>query len=384
MKKYQLAPLGLALAITAAPAIAAKGDVPNGQPFQALQSQIDDNLALIEQNADVIAELNVDVAAINGRIDSVEANIDQVELNVAANSADIADAFARIAAAEGDLQGLGAELAVLAAEHAADSAAFSAAIDAINAELVNLNDLRQALADDLNAQLAALSAAVGDNALAIDSLVLQLVTLNAQLTSINSSIMDLQNRQDAIEASAAQFADDLARLEARVDDLEGAVDTLSSYHLYTFSGIATDVPEDSLSGWTQCYSATYADEAHPEDMVAACTGSKIMLACRPVGDDTLTVAAYADRDEVFFDTGDRNNDVHEANGVDWYFSYSYSMGFAPVGEGVMRSSADVQDRSSPLRLSWHTNDHYANGWRCGSNVWLNHNANWEKVVYQAN
>jgi hypothetical protein len=247
-----------------------------------------------------------------------------------------------------------------------------------------LNNMRQALANELNTALAALNAAVNDNALAIDSLVLQLVTVNAQLTSINSSIVDLNNRSEALEAAQAEYATRLAELTSVVDNLEDAVETLQSYHLFTFEGIQTNLPVDSLNGWSQCFSASYAEQnAHPENMVAACTGSKIMLACRQTGSDTLTVAAYANREDVFFNTGDGNNNVHTANGVDWYFSLNYSMGFAPLGEGVTRGSADVKDQSSPHRLSWHTHDTYTTGWRCGSAVWLNNNPNWEKVIFQA-
>lgn len=355
-----------------------------GQPFKALQSQIDANAALINANASAITELNGSVDAINTRIDGIDSSISALESQVALNTTAIEEANARIDTNEASISGLSYELANLAEQHAADIAAIGARIDDINAEIVNLNIMRRELAEQLNNKLAELQSRVDDNSLAIDSLLVDLVALNAQITAINSDILDLQSRQDVLDVAMGDYQEQLDDLNAMVNGLAASVETLQSYHLYTFSGIQTNLPVNDLNGWSECYNTNYADQnAHPEAMMASCTGSKIMLACRPTGSDTLTVAAYADRADVFMDTGRSNNVVHTANGVDWYFSPDYSMGFAPVGEGVRRSSADTQDQSSPYRLSWHTLDHYSAGWRCGSNVWLNTASNWEKVVYQA-
>ncbi|MCW8196578.1 hypothetical protein F6455_17425 [Proteobacteria bacterium 005FR1] len=372
----------VALGIISLPALASKG-AANGQPFQYLQSQIDSNRALIQANAGAISDLIADVAAINTRIDEVSTDIDDLALQVAGNTAQIDQILGQISSTQSDLTALRGDVADLAARHATDFDAISQALDAVDAELVRLNNMRQALAVELNAALTALNDAIDDNAFAIDSLLAQLVAVNAQLTIINSSIADLNDRSDQLEEAQATYASQLAELTSIVGSLGNAVETLQSYHLFTFEGIQTNLPVDSLNGWSQCYSASYADlNAHAENMVAACTGSKIMLACRQTGSDTLTVAAYANRQDVFFDTG-TGNGVHTANGVDWYYSPNYSMGFAPVGEGVTRYQADIQDQSDPERLSWHTLDQYTSGWRCGSAVWLNGNVSWEKVIYQA-
>ncbi|MDH5784677.1 MAG: hypothetical protein OEZ16_03605 [Chromatiales bacterium] len=369
----------LALGVLSAPVFAA-----NGKPFQELQAQIDANLALIQANTGAIAGLTLNIDEINAKIDATDVRITALELDVANNSASIAAALDRITMAEGDIQALYAELSGLAAQHTSDIVAVNLALDAIAIELANLHNLRQALAESLNAQISELSVAVSQNSSDINAATLQLLMVNAQLTSINSSIIDLQNRHATLEKTQSTQAEALAMLESRVTALEGAVDTLFGFHLYTFSGIQTDLAVDNLNGWSECYSTSYADMiAHPEAMEAACTGNKIMLACRPTGSDVLTVAAHANREDVFFVTGDGGNVVHNANGVDWYFSYNYSMGFAPEGEGVMRTSADTQNMGSPLRLSWHTHDHYTGGWRCGSSVGLNYNGAWEKVIYQA-
>ena len=48
-----------------------------------------------------------------------------------------------------------------------------------------------------------------------------------------------------------------------------------------------------------------------------------------------------ERNEVFQNTGDRNNNLHNHNGVDWYFSANTSMGFVQPGTGVGRNTCDI-------------------------------------------
>lgn len=382
--------LGAALAVASQSGLAAgtsQGD-NNGKPFQELNNLITENRLLIESNKAAIDTLNTQMNAINTRLDGVDQSIGSLETRVNDNTVEITKALEKISTTESNIQVLQAqqsELIALAAEHDADLEAINAQLADIKSALVSLNAERQQLADSLNAQLAVINANVADNSVGIDALVLDLVTINARLTSINSSIMTLNQRQTDLTAAQTQYTNELNQLKNRVSTLESSVTTLFSFHLYTFQGIRTNLPISSLNGWTECYRRSYADmSAHPENMVNACTGSKIMLACRATGSNTLTVAAFANREDVFFNTGDGGNVVHTANGVDWYFSYNYSMGFAPVGQGVQRSSADVQNTSSNDRLSWHTHDSYTGGFRCGSSAWLNNNSEWEKVIYQAN
>ncbi|MDB4943044.1 MAG: hypothetical protein JWP97_2578 [Labilithrix sp.] len=150
----------------------------------------------------------------------------------------------------------------------------------------------------------------------------------------------------------------------------------------SFTGIQQNLPVASLAGWTQCYLDTYAknDGQLSQEIVAACTKANVMLACRATGATTLTLAAYAPRADVFFDTGS-SNVMHVANGVGWYFNDNYSMGFAPPGDTISRNQGDTAP--GPLHLSWHTLAAYSGGFRCGDTMWLNSDATWERVVYHA-
>lgn len=382
MKKLSLT--CLAAAIISVPAFAASSGASNGQPFQALQQQITANQAAIAANASAISQISVDISDVVARIDVLESAMAAAEAAIAANTDAIAATNARIDSTEQDVAGLSAALSALAQQHAADTAAINAELANLYAELDALNTAREALATELRTQLAALQAQVDGNTFAIDGVVLQLVTINAELTVINSDILTINNT--LVSLSAAQDANTaaLAALQAQLDALSAHVDELHAGDLLTFSGIQQDLPVADLSGWTECYRATYGAEARAQDMLNACTGGQIMLACAPVGSATLTLAAYAAREEVFLDTGASNNVVHTANGVDWYFSPDYSMGFVAEGTGVVRSSADIKYDGQPeKRMSWHTHSWFSNGYRCGNN-YLNGNNSWEKIIYQAN
>jgi hypothetical protein len=159
----------------------------------------------------------------------------------------------------------------------------------------------------------------------------------------------------------------------------------------TFSGIAQNVAVASLTGWSQCYAEAYGEVATSiSDIKAACTGSLLMMACRPVGSSVLQLAAYAPRADVLFDTG-LGNEPHNANGVGWYFNSSQSWGFAPLGDAITRNSCDTQDSSidlngvdGALRLCWHTGgDFLQGGWRCGYNDVLNGSFTYERLLFQA-
>jgi hypothetical protein len=154
--------------------------------------------------------------------------------------------------------------------------------------------------------------------------------------------------------------------------------------LKTYVGIQTNVPvaEVTASGWTQCFVNRMDDFATPvASMTAACAGARIMMACRATGAATLQLMAEAPRADVLFDTA-TGNVVHNANGTDWYYNTSWSMGFAPAGAGVSRSSCDVASTQADQRLCIHTGGGKFNGgYRCGAATGLNNSAAYERVFF---
>ena len=156
---------------------------------------------------------------------------------------------------------------------------------------------------------------------------------------------------------------------------------------YNPAGVQTNVPVANVTagGWSVCHSSTYADSSSSIAAIqAACSGQQVMLACRPTGNPNYTVLAQAPRSDVFFDTG-TGNTPHNANGVGWYFNNNYSMGFAPAGAPISRSSCDTANTGDPMRMCVHTGGGNLNtGWRCGATTGLNFNNGWERVILHAN
>ncbi|MBI2378770.1 MAG: DUF4215 domain-containing protein [Deltaproteobacteria bacterium] len=157
---------------------------------------------------------------------------------------------------------------------------------------------------------------------------------------------------------------------------------------FTFSGILNDVPVSSLAGWTQCFSESYGNWGTPLETIAgSCPGSQWLLGCRMQGAELLLVAANAPREDVMFDTG-TGNLPHDANGVGWYFSPSWSWGFAPQGAPISRNSCDTFESweggpTANQRLCLHTKDGIlADGWRCGAAFGIG--PGFERVIFQAN
>ncbi len=157
--------------------------------------------------------------------------------------------------------------------------------------------------------------------------------------------------------------------------------------LYWASGVQQNVDPATLAGWSLCFTGTY-DQNFPTlpSILAQCDKAKLLMACRPVGAPTYTLVAMAPRLDVLFDCGQQQNCTKQSNGVGWYYSNSWSWGFAPGGQSVNRFSCDYNDGSQlfpELRMCWHTgNDSINSGYRCGSND-LNGGFNWERVVYEA-
>ncbi len=141
-----------------------------------------------------------------------------------------------------------------------------------------------------------------------------------------------------------------------------------------FSGIVNNLAMDGLDGWEVCYSASYGSNEPIAKALEACKAEYVMLACRDPGAGILTVAAYGKSDKVFKEIGQGNVGTLD-NNVQFYFSDSYSIGFAPAGAKLDRNSCDVEDKkggTGAQRLCWHTTDkNFQQGFRCGESLFTN-------------
>jgi len=148
-----------------------------------------------------------------------------------------------------------------------------------------------------------------------------------------------------------------------------------------FEGIQEDVPLLDMAGWQVCWTGRYGGSEPIAPILEECNGAQLALACRPAGADNLTLVAMGDRADVLHDCANQRDCLHEANGVAWYYSDSYSWGFVFPGDGVSRSSCDTAQGQHPeLRMCWHSsNGNITSGYRCGTTM-LNGNNEWERII----
>lgn len=161
--------------------------------------------------------------------------------------------------------------------------------------------------------------------------------------------------------------------------------------LYWATGVQNNVPIASLTGWTQCYLAGYDSFSPMSTLLQECDKAKLLLGCRQSGAATLDVVAMAPRADVLYECGSTATCSHDANGVAWYYSDSYSWGFAPASSPVNRNSCDIVDSltypgggaaDGDKRICWHTGGgSISSGWRCGKPDFLGNT--YERLVYEA-
>ena len=153
--------------------------------------------------------------------------------------------------------------------------------------------------------------------------------------------------------------------------------------LEEFEGIRNNVAEQQIDDWCLCHSSRFAQSnISLRDLQDECDGAFVMMGCREVGEDRWAVMAMGEQAEVFTDTGNDNNEVHDHNGVAWYYSEDESMGFAPTGLRVQRQSCDTGAVQEGRRMCWHTSaGSLAGGWRCGGQRGLSGALDWERAMW---
>ncbi len=155
-------------------------------------------------------------------------------------------------------------------------------------------------------------------------------------------------------------------------------------------GPQTSVAQNSLVGWTLCYSGLYGDEDVPlygpgGILSELCTGEYLLLAGGPLDSAIFTVVAAAPRADVIFDTTTDSTTTHSANGSGWYFNGGWSWGFALDGDVVNKDNCDVvSSTNADLRLCFHAGgDELQGGYRAGAIDGLNDSTDYTRYIYQA-
>jgi hypothetical protein len=160
----------------------------------------------------------------------------------------------------------------------------------------------------------------------------------------------------------------------------------NSFADYYPSGIQQNVPEQTLidNGWTLFYQETYGTAIGHSVTPIRPSGKYVILSGKAVGDSTILLAAAAPTRDVFTQTV--KNVPQLLNGTYWYFTLDAvaavygSIGFSQTNN-ISQESADIADRSDPLRLSWHLDDSLIpGGYRLGT-LFLNGSSQYLKQVW---
>lgn len=160
-----------------------------------------------------------------------------------------------------------------------------------------------------------------------------------------------------------------------------------SVERWTHKGVAFNVAEDQLAGWTPCWTTTY--EAKGElvsGIEAACKGDHLLLACRQKDSGKLSIAAHAPRTDMFISVDYKNGERHEANSVAWYWAPAQLIvGFAPANNVGACASADES-----YHMCWKTTGGgadavFTSGGRCAAKLGfsIGEEPLWERVVYES-
>jgi hypothetical protein len=185
-------------------------------------------------------------------------------------------------------------------------------------------------------------------------------------------------RHSVLAATAAVFA------------LATAAPALAASYLPV--GPQTNVSMATVTGggWSLCYSEPYGQFGTSiASILAGCGGgTRLMMAGRETGSQTISLLAQAPRADVLFAAGTGENTSQLSNGSQWYFDDSYSWGFANGGDTVYRISCDFPEvpgdtSNIGLRLCWHTGAGNMNGgFRVGSVYFLNNEpSGYEKLLF---
>lgn len=183
--------------------------LPNGKPFQTLNTAI-------QQNTYAISLLNGKVSTLETQVAGINTKIDTLNTQVSNNLSSITDLLATTSALAGDLE-------ALEAQQNDNFIKLSTEIDSIKASIVTLETSLASLKSELQTQLNALgndlSQLDATTSANIASLQSQIANLQAQISSANSKITSLQTAQASLAAAIQGLSLRADAISARIDSL---------------------------------------------------------------------------------------------------------------------------------------------------------------------
>lgn len=195
----------------------------NGQPFKALQEQMDANLALIQANQGDISALQVQTSTLLDLFGDLGGQLQLLDGRVANNENELAAVNGELDSVSGSLTALFSDVSELASRHDQDLQEVRQQIsdlsDVVNSNVQSIN----ALNAQLVAKAAELSGAIADNALAVDGLAADLSLLNAQANMLSLQLISAQQSIASLEVRAQAHETALSDVLLRVATAEEAL-----------------------------------------------------------------------------------------------------------------------------------------------------------------
>lgn len=237
-------------------------ELPNGRPFQILQSQIDQNNAVIAANANNIFELQATTRQIQNEINVINMDITYLEQNIQSNVDSIGVLNNQMAEVQTNLDLSQQQIAdirdgmlQMQAQHQAEIALLSGQIATYQDEI---NELRQQVNSSvatLSDQLATLQIAVNANSSDISGLLAPVTSLMAQIITMNVTLDNHENRLDFLESSVVGINAMLASVTAAIANLETRLAVVEK-EVFPSTLITTEGEayghHGQCSGWNGC------------------------------------------------------------------------------------------------------------------------------------
>jgi hypothetical protein len=170
-------------------------------------------------------------------------------------------------------------------------------------------------------------------------------------------------------------------------------------------GTHINLTVSSLAGWQECYRSTYDKPFDSSVITKSCNGSRLLVACRPVGEKKiLTLAGIGQREDILHPclpkqcktnsySRKRNRKLicstryqcitQAKRGVGWYHVNDQTWGFVRGSLSFVVNPCDSSNLDSDYRLCWtlQTNTKQDNGDRCGSAKNIHKSNKWERLIY---
>lgn len=204
----------------------------------------------------------------------------------------------------------------------------------------------------------------------------------AEMTIPNTFTANTPAVADEVNANFTAAKSAVDGNSAEIEQLKALVGSMAKYTIDGAGSPFLNVPQAIVeaNGWSVCFSEEFDRGVTAiSDILATCSGTDLMLACRETGSLDFVLAAYAPRADVAFDTGTDETTTHAANGTEWYFNEDRSWGFAQGGDTVTKRSCDTGGTNDEYRMCMHTNSgNLIAGWRCGESTGIG--AGWERVI----